>query len=823
MQGREPPARALPVPAPDLGWPDSPLPALALDAQGRALALNAALAECLGHPREALLQEGWWAALAPAALRPLQQALRPGCSTLLRLPLAAGAAAAASPQAADGTLSLQLAWQPEAGCHLGVVATLPALWQALADEQAQHRTQRQLGDLLPVMVAYFGGRQSLCRYANQAYAAFYGLDTRSIVGRSLGQVVGDAGLGLAQAEVQRMLAHRRTVTYTRCVEPVGGGPRRWVEVHLIPHIGAPGQARAGQVQGALVLVSDVTRFVDIERALRESEERLRKFLGASLEGIAFHRDGVVTDLNEPMAALLGRARETLIGQRVMDFIAPAHAARVREGMARLSELPYEAACLHADGSTLPVEIIARAIQHDGQPLRMVVVRDIRDRQAARVRMQHLAEHDSLTGLRNRAAFMAALQAAIEQPAAPGMVLALLFVDLDHFKRINDALGHLAGDALLRTVAERLRAVLAAVAPGAEAGRFGGDEFVILLPGLAGAAAARAAALRVHAAIAEPVNWGGRPMAVTPTIGVALHPADGDSADALLRHADAALYAGKAAGRAVVTLFEPAMAAAIEAGLQLEARIAQGLRQGEFGWRLQPRRALADGRLLGLQAELHWHHPERGSLGAAAFAPAAAQSGLLQPLLDWALAEALRLQAGWAELALAVPLSLNLAGLVSRAAGLADSVARALAALPPRAGPGLALELDAALCVDDARPAAELLQRLRALGVSVWLAEVGRGALPLGLLRQLPAGAVAGLLLDAELAAAPAADAAAGAVLGAAAALARGLGLPLCAPGVADGAQWQALLEAGCQQAQGPWVAPPMTPAEATAWLATQRR
>lgn len=804
-----------PQAAPELGWPDSPLPALALDAQGRALAVNTALVERLGRSREALLGEGWWLALAPQALPRLRAALQPGQPALLSLPLAADTADAT----ASEPLTLMLGWQAASASHLAVAGCTVALWRALAAEQSRNRLQRRLGDRLPVMIAYYAGTDSECRYANEAYASFYGHDVHGIVGRKLPEVIGEAGVRDVQAEAQAMLRQRQTVSYTRAWTPAAGGPTRWVHVHLIPHIAEAGQRQAGQVLGAFVLISDVSRFIDTERALRESEERLRKFMGASLEGIAFHREGVITDVNAPMAALVGHAREALIGRRVMDFIPPDHAARVRQGLQRLSELPYETAFVHADGSSVPVELIAREIHHEGEPLRMVVVRDIRDRQAARARIQHLAEHDALTGLRNRSAFMAALQAAIEHPAHPGAAQALLFIDLDHFKRINDALGHLAGDALLRAVAERLRAALP---PGAVAGRFGGDEFVILLPAVAGHAAARDAALRLQAAMAAPVRWGGRTMAVTPTIGVALHPQDGDSADALLRHADAALYAGKAAGRAVVTLFEPAMAAAIEAGLQLEARIAQALRQGEFEWRLQPRRALADGRLVGLQAVLHWHHPERGCLGPPDYAPAAAQCGLLQPLLDWALSEALRLCSDWAALGLAVPLAVNLGGLVSRAACLADSVERALAAAPAGAGQALVLELEEPLFADDARLVADLLQRLRAQGVAVWLADLGLGSLPLGLLRRLPPGALAGLLLAADLVAAAADDALSQAVLRATVVLAEGLKLPLCAPGVAQGVQWHALLEAGCRQAQGPWVAPAMSPAEATAWLATQR-
>ena len=193
-------------------------------------------------------------------------------------------------------------------------------------------------------------------------------------------------------------------------------------------------------------------------------------------------------------------------------------------------VPVQMACesvlLHRLGTTLPVELIARELQRDGEPLHMVVARDIRDRQAARVRIQHLAEHDALTGLRNRGAFMTALTARIARHHADDPALALLFVDLDHFKQVNDLHGHLAGDALLRGIASQLLANL----PGdAVAGRFGGDEFVILLPVAAGRTEARETAHRLLCAMTGQVSWNdqlvGQPAVAPPRTGLAGRPRD----------------------------------------------------------------------------------------------------------------------------------------------------------------------------------------------------------------------------------------------------------------------------------------------------------
>jgi len=713
----------------------------------------------------------------------------------------------------------------------------PPASAAAHDTQAELQRFRLMADSVPVLIAYYSAPDLVCRYANRAYAAAFGHSATALVGRTLGEIVGTETLRQIQPHIDRLLAEHVTVSYTRALAPASGGAPRWLDVSLVPELpgmalnlppAAPpaeaGSAVAGAIPdkipgaipGAFVLITDITRFRQAELALHDSQARLRKFMDASVEGIAFHQGGVITDVNAPITALLGLARGDMLGRHVMEFVAPEHRPRAEQGRTQPSELPYESALLDHRGQPLAVEIFARELQRDGEPLRMVVVRDIRDRQAARARMQHLAEHDALTGLHNRGAFMAKLTAALAaQPSGGGPPLALLFVDLDHFKQVNDAHGHSAGDALLRGAAARLQAGLR---DGGMAGRLGGDEFVILLPA-ASRAEANDAALRLQAAMAEPVDWQGQALCVTPTIGVALFPRDGRDADTLLRHADAAMYAGKAAGRAVVTLFEPAMTAAIESDQRLQARIADGLLRGEFHLMLQPRLALAAGApatLAGLQAGVRWHHPDRGWLMATEFSPAGPRR--LQPaLVDWALQQALRLAQHWQQLGRPVALSLNLTGLVHHANGLATTVGRALAQQPGVPG-ALALELPEHLLADDRHATRRTIEQLGQLGLPVWLDGFGAGGAALADLRKLP---LAGLLITPSLTAALPEDRSAVAVVRAITTLANGLGLPACAPGVANGAQAEALQELGCPMLQGPWYAPPMPVDEASAWLVSR--
>lgn len=410
---------------------------------------------------------------------------------------------------------------------------------ALQAVRSELERLRLLADNVPALIAYYERDGYICAYANRPYAETFGQTVESIVGLTFAQIIGDEAARLIQPQVDVVLTQARTVSYVRqVVRPAG--ETVWMEVSLVPH-----RIGDGPVVGAFVLISDITRHREAENAARESEERLSKFMDASVEGIAFHKNGYVTDVNAPIAALVGLTPEQMRGRFVLDFVAPEHLARVKRGLAEGGEVPYEAAILDRDGRSIAVEFIVRTTHRAGEELRMVVVRDVRDRLAARERIRYLAMHDALTGLHNRGAFLEMLEDRLNEHRAAGQALALMFVDLDHFKRVNDTLGHLAGDALLRDVAQRVRDLLP---PQAVAGRFGGDEFVVLMPHVAARQAVQDLAEQVRGAVCEPLQVDGHTVQVTATIGLAMFPQDGQVSDELLRHADVALYAGKDEGR-----------------------------------------------------------------------------------------------------------------------------------------------------------------------------------------------------------------------------------------------------------------------------------
>src|SRR3990167_8095756 len=216
-----------------------------------------------------------------------------------------------------------------------------------------------MADSMPVLMAYYEQDGLRCAYANRAYAATFGHTPGGIVGRGLAEIVGAEALRQIEPHIERMFAQRQTVSYIRSMVDAAGQVHQF-EVSLVPHLHEHGDVFADP-QGAFVLINDITRFQDAQQALRDGEERLRKFMDASAEGIAFPREGVVSDVNPPILQMLGYRREDMLGRPVMDFVAPEHRPRAQQGYAHPSEQPYESALLDHRGEQVPVELIARVL------------------------------------------------------------------------------------------------------------------------------------------------------------------------------------------------------------------------------------------------------------------------------------------------------------------------------------------------------------------------------------------------------------------------------------------------------------------------------
>jgi diguanylate cyclase (GGDEF)-like protein/PAS domain S-box-containing protein len=673
-------------------------------------------------------------------------------------------------------------------------------------------TFRLLANSLQAMIAYYDSEELGygCRFANKAYASAFGLTEASIIGRTFAEVIGEAAAREVKPSIDTVVNERRAVAYVRELT-APDDTRRWIEVNVLPNLPPLGDRPVG----AFVIVTDITGHRLATQALRESEERLDKFMQASAEGIAFHRDGVVTDANPPLCAMLGYTLAEVVGRHAIDFVAPEHRSQAQAALDGGEDLSYESAVIRKDGKRIPVELIGRTLVYGDEKLRMSVVRDLRDRHAAQARIHHLAHHDALTGLPNRMSFMERLEGRIERARLSNQSLALLFVDLDHFKRVNDSLGHLVGDQLLQTVAARISASLRA---GDLVARFGGDEFIVLIDDAARDDVAQVAH-KLLQAIELPVEAEGRDLSVTPSVGIAMFPQDGETSTELIKNADTAMYIAKSHGRANCQFFDPAVASAAYQALVLESELAQALQRDEFVLHFQPQVRAVDGALAGIEALIRWRHPERGLLRPDAFIALAEQQRVMLPISQWVLRCAARTALRWrAEGLVDVPVAVNLSSMQFRAAGFVDTVAQVLLeeGIP---GAWIELELTERMLMDDIDDVKRTLQRLRALGMRVSIDDFGTGHSSLAHLKELPIDV---LKIDQSFVRDLPHERGSVAIARAIVQMAHGLSLTVVAEGVETEAQREFLVDVGCDVLQGELVSAPLPAAELVRWLRGRR-
>ncbi|MBA2278191.1 MAG: diguanylate cyclase [Chloroflexia bacterium] len=356
----------------------------------------------------------------------------------------------------------------------------------------------------------------------------------------------EAALGLRPRKPDTSLRHELRMRHR-------DGSWRWMESVSSNRIAHPG------IAGIVVNARDVTERKQAETALREREEQLRRLADAAFEAIFLIGDGTILDTNEAAATMLGYSRERLIGMNALDLVAPAFRAVVSHNMAIGYEDAYEAACLRQDGTIFPVEAHGRTTTHKGKPVRVTTLRDITDQKRVQEalstshdRFRHMALHDFLTGLPNRASFMSTIEKAPHSAAARHTRFALLLVDLDDFKEINDRFGHANGDRVLVEVGQRIaRDVRRDDIPA----RLGGDEFALLLQHITDGAEAVGVARRILTEMTVPIQLADHEVVASLSIGFATSSHDLARPDDLMRAADAALYRAKAEGKGRMAGFD----------------------------------------------------------------------------------------------------------------------------------------------------------------------------------------------------------------------------------------------------------------------------
>jgi diguanylate cyclase (GGDEF)-like protein len=422
---------------------------------------------------------------------------------------------------------------------------------------------------------------------------------------------------------------------------------------------------------------------------------------------------------------------------------------------------------------------------------------------ANAQLQHVATHDALTGLPNRLLLADRLNQAIAHAERHRQRFAVLVVDLDRFKSINDSLGHLAGDALLKDVCQRLRQVLRKADTLA---RLGGDEFVLILNEIAGPQGAEAVASKVLADIARPVLVSELELHISASIGISICPDDGTDAETLLQHADAAMYHAKNKGRGAYQFFAPAMNAFARDRLELENGLRRALEQREFVLHYQPKVDVRTGRVDSAEALVRWRHPTRGLVPPLDFVPLAEETGLIIPIGEWVIREACRQAYAWQAAGLRpLRVAVNLSAKQFKQTNLVESIRTALrlARLEPRF---LEIELTESAVMQDAEQSIEILRELSELGVRISVDDFGTGYSSLSYLRRLPLDK---LKIDRAFIRELATSRDDAEIVRAIVSLAHTLRLKVIAEGVETPEQLEFLRTLGCDQYQGYHYSAPM--------------
>ncbi|WP_424952800.1 putative bifunctional diguanylate cyclase/phosphodiesterase [Deinococcus sp.] len=667
-----------------------------------------------------------------------------------------------------------------------------------------HDVAAAVFDITAALIVVLDRAGRIVRF-NAACERLTGYREADVVGQVLWPLVLDA------AEAERAVSVYAQMTPARPIGPYETywidhlGERRyltWATTHLLD--------ASGEIELLVATGLDVTeeRRTRLER--EEGETRFRALFERSGDGVVLidPHDRVtpwrIVDCNASFARMNGYAREALIGQSVdllhEDPLMAREGDRLLEWVrAQGEDARGEGTHRHRNGNVFPIESSSSLIMLGGQELVLGLDRDISERKRAEAqlralneRLVHEARHDALTGLPNRAMLMDRLALELARAQRGAAKVAVMFVDIDDFKRVNDTLGHAAGDDLLREVAARVRRTLR---PSDTVARVGGDEFVVLVPDLLSVHHAARVAARLQEALAVPVLVGGLAVTVGCSVGISVSPQDGTEVDELLRNADLAMYEIKKAGKNAVRFFALAMNAAAQARLRIETQLREAVAEERLTLHYQPQVDVSSGRLAGVEALARWTDAELGVVRPDEFISVAEDTGLIVALGAWVLGEACRQATEWS---LHVPMSVNVSPAQLLRPDFVDTVASALSRhrLPPQR---LKLELTERLTVRDPLLAAEQLGRLRALGVILSLDDFGAGQSAVASLLTLPFQEVK---LDRSLLAGVTGDPASWQVLGALLALARGLKLPVVVEGVETPAQLEVLHALGCDTVQG---------------------
>ena len=576
---------------------------------------------------------------------------------------------------------------------------------------------------------------------------------------------------------------------------------------------------ASDITYALGVYADTAERQRVERALSASEQQLHAIFDGATDGIvlADAESKKLLMANKSFLNMLGYSLEEVPRIGVLDIHPEQDLPNVIEQFEKQLRgeilLAAMIPVLRKDRSVFYADINSTPVNVDGKPCLVGVFRDITERKQAEERIEHLARFDLLTGLPNRALLNDRVRYAISMAQRNDEHLALMFIDLDRFKDINDTLGHDVGDELLLQVAARLKS---AVRDEDTVARLGGDEFILLLPGTDNQGAANVAG-KMLSIFAQPHQVGGQEVVVTPSIGIAMYPGDGKSFDELSKSADIAMYRTKQAGRNDFSFFAQEMQVDASRALLLSNALRHALQLGQLQLHYQPQVSLSDGKLIGAEALLRWQHPELGVISPGEFIPIAEDSGQIIAIGDWVLRTAVRQLKDWMDDGMKpMVMAVNLSALQFRYANFPDRVTQILeeAGLAPQY---LELELTEGVTMDDPLLAIATMNDLNGRGVRMSIDDFGTGYSSLSYLKQFK---VYKLKIDQSFVRDISSDKGDKAIVGAIISMASSMGLQTIAEGVETAEQLAFLRLQGCNEVQGYYFSRPLSAAQFEAYART---
>lgn len=673
-----------------------------------------------------------------------------------------------------------------------------------AVEEVETQLMRRVFDLTPNYVSI---RDAVGRFVivSQAFADLYGTTVEHMCGKPVATFL--SGVEEAQRDAQEdasVMQSRRSHSATRALVD-SAGRRRLLQIVKRPI------TLDGGVTFVMSVAVDITKPQRAESTLEKTNAFLKNVLETISDAVfALDVSGKFTLANQRLSQLTGYKHHQLIGMPFPRIFASESLAEVQRmvqaaGTDAQKEKRFEAHVARANGQQRVVTCSLLPLKQDGRVIGIVgTAVDVTERKAAEQRIEHLAYHDPLTNLPNRRLLGDRLTMAMSQAQRDARMVAVLFVDLDRFKSINDSLGHRIGDALLQELGTRLRAC---VRSGDTVARMGGDEFVFLLPAVERAEEAVAVARKVLDAVRVPFKLEGREFVVTACIGISLYPNHARDAETLIKQADTALFESKRRGSDSYEMFDESMSARSMNHFILENDLRRAIAQNELRLAYQPIVEMRTERIISLEALVRWNHPERGLLMPDDFIRLAEETGLITPLGDWVLREACRQNREWHRRGiLRVPVAVNISAR-QLDGDLAASVQEALDAssLPPEY---LDLELTESILMESAASSFMTVDAIKALGTRISVDDFGTGYSSLSYLERFPIDA---LKIDRSFMPHDPQAPGAGVIAGTIISMAQSLGIDVVAEGVETSEQRDFLLTRGCSRAQGHYYFAALSP------------